>query len=143
MNEAMVANELVRVAKVLVSSDAWEEVLELIKTKNHVGNDEFVDFCAEVWNGGVEQWVTNGHAEEFSVVTAVARRLGPKGQQLASLLSRKHSDIRNFESVTRRSGEEHDEQEYEALAGKLEDVDDWFYRNDDDVIAEFLEYLKR
>ena len=145
MNRIAVANELLKVAKTLVSDHRkeWEEILDLRKTKKHHGNEQMVTFMAEVWNGGVQQWVDNGNADDLNVVVGVARSLGPKGKELARRLQSLRSTIQEYEdSSNRPSAKYEDDEEMTLTEEKMNLLDDFFYQNDDAIVDEFLAYLK-
>jgi len=145
MNRIAVAKELVKIAKSLISSHdkEWDEILELLKTKKHHGNEEMVDFFAQVWNGGIQQWLENDHYDELSAVVGVAKKMGPKGRTMAADL--KDLDIEALsdyaENISRV--EARDEQLMEELEGKMDSFDKWFYTNDDELVRELLAYLKQ
>lgn len=114
----------------------WDEILALGERRWGVGEEEMVDFFAEVWNGGIEQWVVNGRLRDMRLVQAVAKKMGAMGNKLASKLSRLSPVLRKLDSIT------DDEGAYEEAAEVADSFDDWFYAVDDKLVKELLELMQ-
>ena len=110
----------------------WDEILDIGKGGFRVGEEEMVDFFAEVWNGGIEQWVLHGRRRQLSLVMAVAKKMGRYGRQMEA-----HLKIISplLETLA------HDEDE--IAIREADRFDDWFYKKDDALVRELLDFMRR
>ena len=117
------------------SNDPWMELLEIAdKIKGNgdfEGLEEFIDFVAEVWNGGVEQYIDNGHIKGIDAAKGFLQGVNkPDCNTLDSLIK----DL-GLRPSTKYSSDPSRESE-------LDEFDNEFYRGlDKRVVKEVLDYV--
>ena len=143
MNKVAVVKAMLVLAKDLTSGkhDQWDEILELTRKKKRYGEEEMVNFIAEVWNGGISQWVLNGNLDDLATVKDIARHLGPIGNEMVKKVSDISDTLQELLDMDQERND--DEDRANEIQEELDVFDSWFYNgNDAKIVAAFLDYLK-
>jgi len=119
--------------------DLWDAILQKLEGQESKW-ESVLDLMAQVWNGGFEQWITNGYAarEGHLVQTMLAKIGTDTAEKVAKMadqaMAYTEEDIYGDPD---REGMENNEEETEAVQ-ELEKFDDAFYAGLDDQLVKDL-----
>jgi hypothetical protein len=102
------------------------------------------NFNYQVCNGGFMQWHDNGYSSEAGQMLIILEKYkkgNPAITKAIQLIQEAVDTIKNVanESSNRNRyswGDEEDEEEWDILNGKLSSLDDYYYKIDDQFLAE-------
>ncbi len=92
------------------------------------------DLMAQVWNGGFEQWYSNGYGGAVLQCLEALLRLNSNAAKVVHDLVQQAD---NFYTTTNRNNE----WEYETMLWRFDDLDTAFYTGVDNLLADDVERL--
>jgi len=117
----------------------WDGILKAIEDKDSKW-EAVVTLMAEVWNGGFEQWIDNGIAEEEGhLAIRMLHKIGTEAAEKMAALAEEamRSDFYGM-AVTDRNIKNQSEEEFEHNAEQLDPLDNEFYGGLDDQLVKDL-----